>query len=392
MRKALYPKILWLVFAISLIAGCSSNPSKYYENDGAPSSWQDFRIDSADAVPKVEKPVASTSRPYKVMGKTYYPMSGDKPFVQTGMASWYGKQFHGKKTSTGETYNMYEMSAAHPTMELPSYARVTNLENGKSVIVRFNDRGPFLRNRIADMSYAAATKLGYVNKGTAKVKIERITRAQIAAGSWDKSSKSEYVSASAPLVTATVQKVIKATTKPVSATNVNSSEDIIKELVNQQIVQPAIKSVVQKQPDIKEVKSNVKAAFSVEEVDKNRFAEGVYAMSDGSPIQQTSSEKASNVDKHEKEKTKPKQKAGGTAIHDFCVQLGAFKSEENATKMLEKARNALGSSNLVRLVNSHGFHKVVVGENLSQEKASEISRLVQNTMGSKPAIIREGQL
>lgn len=91
-------------------------------------------------------------------------MTGDKPLTQVGYGSWYGKQFHGKKTSTGEIYNMYEMSAAHTTMELPSYARVTNLENGKSVIVRVNDRGPFLHSRVIDLSYAAATKLGYAGK------------------------------------------------------------------------------------------------------------------------------------------------------------------------------------------------------------------------------------
>ena len=115
-------------------------------------------------------------------------MTGDKPLTQVGYGSWYGKQFHGKKTSTGEIYNMYEMSAAHTTMELPSYARVTNLENGKSVIVRVNDRGPFLHSRVIDLSYAAATKLGYAGKGTARVRVERITRAQIASGKWKKSA------------------------------------------------------------------------------------------------------------------------------------------------------------------------------------------------------------
>lgn len=103
---------------------------------------------------------------------------------QTGIASWYGKQFHGNKTAIGETYNMHAMSAAHPTMPLPSYARVTNLENGRSVVVRVNDRGPFLYNRVMDLSYAAATALDYANKGTARVKVERLTNQEIAAGTW----------------------------------------------------------------------------------------------------------------------------------------------------------------------------------------------------------------
>ena len=103
---------------------------------------------------------------------------------QTGIASWYGKQFHGNKTAIGETYNMHAMSAAHPTMPLPSYARITNLENGRSVIVRVNDRGPFLYNRVMDLSYAAATALDYANKGTARVRVERLTNQEIAAGTW----------------------------------------------------------------------------------------------------------------------------------------------------------------------------------------------------------------
>ena len=118
------------------------------------------------------------------MGKRYYPMSGDHTYSQTGVASWYGKQFHGRKTAIGERYDMFAMTAAHPTMELPSYARVTNLSNGKSVIVRVNDRGPFLGDRIIDMSYAAAVKLGYHKAGTARVKVERITRRDIAAGNY----------------------------------------------------------------------------------------------------------------------------------------------------------------------------------------------------------------
>lgn len=128
---------------VLLASGCGTqkNSGKYYDRDGPPKEWETFGMSRADAVPKVEKPIASTNRPYTVMGKRYVPMTGDKPLTQVGYGSWYGKQFHGKKTSTGEIYNMYEMSAAHTTMELPSYARVTNLENGKSVIVRVNDRG-----------------------------------------------------------------------------------------------------------------------------------------------------------------------------------------------------------------------------------------------------------
>lgn len=177
----------WLTFFLAAaLSGCAStgsNNGKYFDRDGPPSTVSAWRASSTGTMKiKVEPANKWANRPYKVMGQSFTPMTGDKPLTQTGTASWYGKQFHGKKTAIGETYDMYAMTAAHPTMELPSYAKVTNLTNGRSVIVRVNDRGPFIGGRAIDMSYAAAVKLGYQKKGTTRVKIERITRKQIAAG------------------------------------------------------------------------------------------------------------------------------------------------------------------------------------------------------------------
>ena len=177
----------WLTFFLAAaLSGCAStgsNNGKYFDRDGPPSTVSAWRASSTGTMKiKVEPANKWANRPYKVMGQFFTPMTGDKPLTQTGTASWYGKQFHGKKTAIGEIYDMYAMTAAHPTMELPSYARVTNLANGRSVIVRVNDRGPFIGGRAIDMSYAAAVKLGYQKKGTTRVKIERITRKQIAAG------------------------------------------------------------------------------------------------------------------------------------------------------------------------------------------------------------------
>jgi len=168
---------------MALLVGCSGGSAlsgKFYENDGPPETSEQVVPD--EITPKVERPHKAANRPYTVMGKRYFPMTGDAPFSQTGVASWYGKQFHGRKTAIGERYDMFSLSAAHPTMELPSYARVTNLANGRSVLVRVNDRGPFLGGRAIDMSYAAAMKLGYHKVGTAHVRIERLTRHDIAAG------------------------------------------------------------------------------------------------------------------------------------------------------------------------------------------------------------------
>lgn len=112
---------------------------------------------------------------YKVAGKRYYPSKEIVKFAQEGRASWYGNQFHGRKTTSEEVYNMYDYTAAHPTLPIPSYVKVTNMANNKEVVVRINDRGPFHSSRIIDVSYAAAKKLGFINKGTAEVRIEQVT-------------------------------------------------------------------------------------------------------------------------------------------------------------------------------------------------------------------------
>ena len=109
-----------------------------------------------------------------MLGKRYYPMSTNEGYSEKGIASWYGKKFHGRKTATGEIYDMYEMTAAHKTLPLPSYAEVTNLNNGLKIIVRVNDRGPFHQGRIIDLSYAGATKLDIIGNGTAEVEVNAI--------------------------------------------------------------------------------------------------------------------------------------------------------------------------------------------------------------------------
>lgn len=130
----------------------------------------------AEPVPRWEpKSRGGNKSPYEVWGKKYWVMDSAEGYVKTGTASWYGKKFHGHKTSNGETYDMYQYSAAHKTLPLPTYLKVTNLDNGRSVIVRVNDRGPFHDDRLIDLSYAAAMKLDYHKKGLARVKIEAIT-------------------------------------------------------------------------------------------------------------------------------------------------------------------------------------------------------------------------
>ena len=152
----------------------------YYQDDGPGDQTPEGLMSVPDAIPKIEPFAKGPSKPYTVFDKTYTPITDYRPFIQRGVGSWYGKKFHGQRTASGEIYDMYKMTAAHPILPIPSYARVTNIRNGKQVIVRVNDRGPFLASRIIDLSYTAAYKLGYANDGSAELQVERLLPDEIA--------------------------------------------------------------------------------------------------------------------------------------------------------------------------------------------------------------------
>lgn len=155
-------------------ASSSARPGGYYQDDG-PGANPPPNLDAIpDAEPKAEPLHKFANNAYSVFGKSYIPDTSGKAYSARGLASWYGRKFHGQRTSCGEVYDMYGMTAAHPTLPIPSYARVTNLKNGKSVVVRVNDRGPFHAKRIIDLSYAAAHKLDIVRVGSAMVQVDSI--------------------------------------------------------------------------------------------------------------------------------------------------------------------------------------------------------------------------
>jgi rare lipoprotein A len=173
-----------LVAMVVLLAGCGTAPrgdapgsqrgGGYYKDDG-PGDKPPANLDAiTDAVPRSEPLHRAANRPYERLGRQYTPLTSLQPYRERGVASWYGRRYHGNKTSIGETYDMYAMTAAHPTLPLPSYARVTSVANGRSVVVRLNDRGPFLHGRIIDLSYVAAHKLGIVQMGSGEVEVEAV--------------------------------------------------------------------------------------------------------------------------------------------------------------------------------------------------------------------------
>ena len=163
-----------LVLLCYFLASCSSSSSRYsMQNDAPPDKHVDVNH-IPDAVPVNEPLSRGGNKDYIVYGKRYSVMKSSRGYKQRGVASWYGKKFHGHKTSNGEVYDMFKMTAAHKSLPLPSFVRVTNLTNGRSVIVRVNDRGPFHQDRLIDLSYAAAKKLKVIPHGTAVVEIEAI--------------------------------------------------------------------------------------------------------------------------------------------------------------------------------------------------------------------------
>lgn len=206
---------LWFfaLCATVILASCSTSQSRYSQpQDSAPQRPVDVS-QVKDAVPRPE-PRSRYGNPqsYVVNGKRYHTLTASKGYTERGIASWYGTKFHGHRTSSGEPYDMYQMSAAHKSLPLPTYARVTNLRNGKSVIVKINDRGPFHDNRLIDLSYAAASKLEILGEGTGLVEVKAIDPHQYA-----KEQSRPSILASKPKVTQ------PASQAPVGATPIAAS-------------------------------------------------------------------------------------------------------------------------------------------------------------------------
>ena len=185
--------VLWMVGCASTPGGSGPAPGAKVApvpgpdttgRDGPPEAPPANLADVPDAEPRVEpiKP-GGANKPYEIAGQRYAPLAADVPYVERGLASWYGRKFHGRPTASGEPYDMYAMTAAHPTLPIPSYARVRNPANGREVVVRVNDRGPFHGGRIIDLSYTAALKLGLL-RGVAPVEVERLTHDAIRTGAW----------------------------------------------------------------------------------------------------------------------------------------------------------------------------------------------------------------
>lgn len=401
------------LFALALSAGCSSsNPNGYYENDGPPGLFQKkiFPWGGSEVKLKVEQPNKWANRPYTVMGKRYYPVTGDKAMNQVGTASWYGKQFHGKKTAIGEVYDMHAMTAAHPTMELPSFAKVTNLENGRSVIVRVNDRGPFLHGRIIDLSYAAAVKLGYQKKGTARVRVERITRRDIAAGRIPSTTADNAVlvassskkSTTAPAQTRTASaapRQTQTTTYRQSTTQLTQTYEPAPAPAAEQTVTPAAKPAPIPSAQPRAVAANEGTLVSDTTAHNSKYDDQVYVTlsipvenAETPPEEQTPVQNDAMGALIAQQETAPAQAPAevlpsaipSASTGSWSVQIGAYGVQENAKQAAAHAEMMLASvqNAQVRVVDTGKVWKVLSGNFASKDEASQFARTVTQALGS----------
>jgi rare lipoprotein A len=218
---------------LALLAACANTPRPGAptgapvdaQRDGPPANPPPDLIAQPDPEPRIE-PIRSggPNKPYEALGQRYTPLTADAPLVETGLASWYGRKFHGRPTASGELYDMYASSAAHRTMPIPSYALVRNPANGREVLVRVNDRGPFHSERVIDLSYAAALKLG-VLRGVTPVEVRRLTHDDIGSGRWR--GETAFAKAAAPAAVPAPSPDAAAATPPAADAEPRAGEQAI---------------------------------------------------------------------------------------------------------------------------------------------------------------------
>ena len=347
--------------AVSLIAACSTAPQRppaspgssaepsasvrpaeksaegprrggYYLDDG-PGDSPPPNLDAIpDAEPRVEPLHRYANNPYSVFGQEYVPDQKLKPYKKRGVGSWYGRRFHGQKTSSGEPYDMYAMTAAHPTLPIPSYARVTSLANGRSVVVRVNDRGPFLAGRIIDLSYAAAHRLGYATKGSGAVEVQLITPDEIQLAA--KAGKS---------------------------------------------AKPAPAAAVAAEPGLKDAKPVAVAAAAAPI--NGAQARGPMSLAETDPL----AELIAAAEDQSKPAVLPTvSEAGGTYL-----QLGAFSGKDNAESFLAHLTRELAwAADKLSVVLRDGRYRVVLGPYAGTPEANRNAQKVRDSLGLKPMLVQ----
>jgi rare lipoprotein A len=340
------PCLTLLAAPLLFVCGCASAPSGS-SSDGPLPEPPVGLAQTPDALPKIE-PIrqGGPNRPYTIDGRSYMPQSGDVPMHEKGIASWYGRKFHGKATAIGEPYDMHAMTAAHPTMPLPSYARVRNPANGREVIVRVNDRGPFVGGRIIDLSYAAALRLGLLN-GIGMVEVERLTHEVIRTGAWRRegpaTAQAPVVVPSGVVPVAATGGESAATTSPVGATPAQAT--------------PTAPPAPEPAPPSS---TNVAPASNAS----------------GTPTPPASATPTATV------------RPIASAARGYWVQLGAFRQREGAETLHRQVAGELAwIAPLLVLFQDSVMHRVQAGPYASRDEANAVTERLRETLKLVPLIV-----
>ena len=353
-----------------LLAGCASGPRSGGGapggRDGPGTSIPPDLDRVPDAEPRVEpiRNSGGTSKPYTVLGRAYQPITDDRPFRESGIASWYGRKFHSASTASGEPYDMYAMTAAHKTLPLPSYVRVRNPANGREVIVRVNDRGPFVDGRVIDLSYTAALKLDLL-RGVAPVEIERITNEDIRTGAWRRDSGTAYASAApavqppratapVPVPSAWVAQVAMdtpaASTMPVAPQTTMTPMTGAEPLA--QTAPPTPEAASPRQMEVAELPPMAPIAAPA-------------------PMARSTAANSS---------------AAATA--GFWVQLGAFRERDGAQNLLSEAARGLPAlAPQLRVFSEAGTHRLQAGPFPSRSAAGEAVAQLRESLRIAPMVV-----
>lgn len=367
----------WLgVATAAMLAGCASGPSGLTgTRDGAPSRPPADLAQLPDAEPRIEtvRSNGGTSKPYTVEGRAYTPLTDDQPFREAGLASWYGTGFHGRSTASGEPYDMYAMTAAHRTLPLPSYARVLNPANGREVIVRVNDRGPFHDGRVVDLSYAAATRLDLL-RGVAPVIVERITNEDIRTGAWRRDKGTQLAAApSQPAPAGDRGPAVPATwAMPVS-------------------YQPGAPTAAPARPIVQQLAQATPANSTLEPIDSApppRFR-GMEA-TDLPPLAPAPAASGTAGVPTAPSAVPPSGRPAPSAVPapGFWVQLGAFREREGAQALQARTTGALPSVGpQLRVFSEGSTHRLQAGPFASRAEANGTVNALREAMRLSPIVV-----
>jgi len=334
--------------------------------DGAPANPPLLDLLSLpDPEPMVEPIRAGgPNKPYEVSGWTYVPETSDVEWKQSGLASWYGKKFHGKRTASGEVYNLYGMTAAHVTLPIPSYARVRNVKNGKSVIVRINDRGPFSRDRIIDLSYTAAAKLDLLH-GVGSVEIERITHESIREGRW-------------------------------KSNGADGDEATRYELAQDRLSPPSAVKMGRTEPERRTAANRPPAGVAPAGSSPDRLAGSAATPEAASPARATAPA-ALAAQIAPAASTKPptgpltalqSERAGTSAARGWWLQLGAFQSQDGADSFYRQVGDMLkGLDPLLAMFQEQMLHKIQAGPFATRDEATKFGTRLREMLRISPVLV-----